>query len=159
MLYGHIETLEHRIEHLLKLRQLQDETGGFLAFVPLSYHPEHNALKLPHGPSALDELRTIAASRLILDNIPHIKAYWVTLTVPVAQIALNYGATDFDGTVLEERIHHTAGAQAPQGLSAPELQRRIRETGREPVERDHLHRRVRRGNGGAKDWEVEDEIQ
>lgn len=155
MLHGHIETPAQRVNHLLQLRALQDETGGFLAFVPLSYHPAHNVLNVEHGPSALDELRTIAASRLLLDNIPHVKAYWVTLTVPVAQIALAFGATDFDGTVLHEQVHHAAGAQTPQGLSVADLQRLIREAGGEPVERDHLYRRVMRGPAGPLDWRVE----
>jgi len=108
----------------------------------------------PLGPSALDELRTHAVARLLLDNFPHIKAYWVTLTVPVAQIALAYGATDFDGTVLAEQVHHTAGSQAPQALEVRTLQRLIREAGCEPVERDHLYRRVLRAGQGPEDWRV-----
>lgn len=155
MLYGHIETIAQRVDHMLRLRELQDRTGGFLAFVPLSYHPENNALAhRASGPSALDELRTHAVARLLLDNFPHIKAYWVTLTVPVAQIALAYGATDFDGTVLEEQVHHAAGSPAPQALEVRTLRRLIREAGCDPVERDHLYRRVLREGNGPEDWRV-----
>ncbi|MCY3023564.1 MAG: aminofutalosine synthase MqnE [Planctomycetota bacterium] len=153
MLYGHIETLAQRVDHMLRLRELQDDTGGFLAFVPLSYHPVNNVLKVEHGPGAIDELRTHAIARLMLDNFAHVKAYWVTLTIPVAQIALAYGASDFDGTVLQEKVHHMAGARSPQALSVADLQRLICEAGGEPVERDHLYRRIRRG-GGALDWRV-----
>lgn len=158
MLYGHVETVPQRVDHLLQLRTLQDETGGFLAFVPLSFHPANNALGLEHGPSAPDELRTHAVARLMLDNFPHVKAYWITLTVPVAQIALAYGATDFDGTVLQEEVHHAAGAAAPQALTVRDLQRLIREAGCEPVERDHLYRRIARGNAPL-DWRVAGEGQ
>lgn len=154
LLYGHIETLEQRVEHLLQVRGLQDETGGFLAFVPLSYHPEHNSLNVRHGPGAVDELRTLAVSRLLLDNVPHIKAYWIALGIPVAQVGLSYGASDFDGTVLREKIYHMAGSRAPQDLPVAALQSRIRETGREPVERDHLYRQVVRGGNGPLDWSV-----
>jgi aminodeoxyfutalosine synthase len=158
MLYGHVETLHQRVDHLLQLRELQDETSGFLAFVPLSYHSANNALGLEHGPGAADELRTHAIARLLLDNFPHVKAYWITLTVPVAQVALAYGATDFDGTVLQEEVHHAAGAAAPQALTVRDLQRLIREAGCEPVERDHLYRRIVRGNGPL-DWRVANEGQ
>ncbi len=140
MLHGHYESPAHRVEHLLKLRDLQDRTGGFLAFTPLSYHPEGNALTIEHAPSGLAELREFAVARLLLDNVPHIKAYWVTTGLDIAQLALRFGATDLDGTVLNERIYHMAGSQAPQSLTVEELQSRIRETGREPVERDHLYR-------------------
>lgn len=156
MLYGHYETIENRVDHLLKLRQLQDDTGGFLAFIPLSYHPENNMLKIEHGPSGLEEIRTYAVSRLMLDNFPHVKAYWIMLSIPIAQIALAYGASDFDGTVLREKIYHMAGAQTPQALTAADLQRLIRETGGEPQERDHRYRRVERGAGGALDWRARD---
>src|SRR5439155_4287245 len=131
-----------------QLRELQDETGGFLAFIPLSYHPENNVLKVEHGPSAVDELRTYAVSRLMLDNFPHVKAYWIMLSVPIAQIALAYGASDFDGTVLQEKIYHMAGSETPQALTVNDLRRYIKEAGREPVERDHLYREIVRGAGG-----------
>ena len=154
LLYGHIETHEHRVDHMLQLRELQDETGGFLAFIPLSYHPDNNMLKIEHGPSGLDEVRTYAVSRLMLDNFPHIKAYWVMLSIPIAQITLAYGASDFDGTVLQEKIYHMAGAETPQALTVADLQRLIREAGRTPVERDHLYRPIERGAGGPLDWRV-----
>lgn len=142
MLHGHYETPAHRVEHLFKLRELQDETGGFLAFIPLSYHPDGNTLKVDRAPSGLAELREFAVARLMLDNFPHVKAYWVTTGLGVAQLALRFGATDLDGTVLKERIYHMAGSQTPQGLTVEELERRIREAGCEPVERDHLYRTV-----------------
>jgi aminodeoxyfutalosine synthase len=142
MLHGHCETSVHRVEHLLKLRALQDETGGFLAFIPLTYHAQGNALKMGRVAGALAELREFAVARLMLDNMPHVKAYWVTVGLGVAQLALRFGATDLDGTVLEERIHHMAGSQAPQGLTVEELEHHIREAGRVPVERDHLYRCV-----------------
>lgn len=155
MLYGHYENIEHRIDHLLQLRGLQDETNGFLAFIPLSYHPDNNVLKVEHGPSGLDEVRTYAVSRLMLDNFPHIKAYWIMLSIAIAQITLAYGASDFDGTVLQEKIYHMAGSQTPQALTVNDLQRLIREAGGEPFERDHLYRRVVRGNNGPTDWRTE----
>ena len=116
MLHGHIETLEERVDHLDRLRRLQDETGGFQTYIPLSFHPENNEWSHLPGPSALDELREIAVGRLMLDNIPHIKAYWIMLGIPIAQLALSYGADDVDGTVVEEHIYHDAGATTPQGV-------------------------------------------
>ena len=154
MLHGHYETPEHRIDHLLQLRKTQDEAPGFLAFIPLSYHPEHNSLKVEHGPSALAELKTYAISRLMLDNFPHVKSYWVMLGVATAQMALNYGASDMDGTVLQEKIYHMAGSEVPQGLSVADLHRLIHEAGGEAVERDHLYRKIVRGSGGPLDWKV-----
>ncbi|MCS7305963.1 MAG: aminofutalosine synthase MqnE [Thermoguttaceae bacterium] len=142
MLYGHLETPAERIDHLIQLRQLQDETGGFLAFVPLAFHPARTQLAHLSGPTGLDDLRTMAVSRLILDNIPHLKAYWVSLGVGTAQTALAYGANDFEGTVRQERIHHAAGSPAPLALSVQEICRLIRETGRQPVERDSLYRPI-----------------
>lgn len=155
MLHGHYETVAQRVDHLLQLRGLQDETGGFLAFIPLSYHPDNNMLKVEHGPTALQELRAYAVSRLLLDNFPHVKSYWVMLGLGVAQLALDYGASDFDGTVIQEKIYHMAGAKTPQALTVDELHTLIREAGGEPVERDHLYRRIKRGPGGALDWAVE----
>jgi len=154
MLYGHLETPAQRVDHLVRLRELQDETGGFQAFIPLAFHPEGTALAplVPHGPSGLDDLRVMAVSRLMLDNFDHVKAYWISLGVGTAQIALAYGADDLDGTVRHESIHHEAGSTAPQSLSVEELRALILEAGREPVERDTLYRRVRR-TGTA--WEVE----
>ncbi|NUQ62155.1 MAG: aminofutalosine synthase MqnE [Pirellulales bacterium] len=144
MLYGHVETAAHRIDHLLRLRELQDETGGFQAFIPLAFHPEGTQLAHLKRPSGLVDLRVVAVSRLILDNFDHIKAYWISLGVGTAQVALAYGADDLDGTVRQERIHHDAGATSPQVLSVDQLCRLIREAGREPVERDTLYRRVAR---------------
>jgi aminodeoxyfutalosine synthase len=154
MLYGHLENTSHRIDHLLRLRDLQDETAGFQAFIPLAFHPEGTALAdlVPHPPTALDDLRTVAVSRLVLDNFDHIKAYWISLGVATAQIALGYGADDLDGTVRHEKIHHEAGSKAPEALSVEELEAMIVEAGFTPVERDTLYRRVRR-NGPH--WEVE----
>jgi aminodeoxyfutalosine synthase len=188
MLYGHIESIEHRIGHLLQLRDLQDVTGGFQAFVPLKFHPENTPLgtspaecrlslrESSVGPdlaprkcygggatfaerkatfvprwqsSPLDDLRMVAISRLMLDNFDHIKAYWISLGVGTAQVALAYGADDLDGTVRQERIHHDAGATSPESLSIDQLRALITEAGREPIERDSLYRRVVRGNKAA----------
>jgi aminodeoxyfutalosine synthase len=144
MLYGHIETEEERVEHLLQLRELQDETKGFVAFIPLAFHPENTALShLPKTSGFLD-LKSIAVARLLLDNFDHIKAYWIMLTPPIAQLALRFGANDLDGTVIEEKIYHDAGATTPQQLTRAELERLIRAAGREPVERDTLYRPVDR---------------
>src|SRR5512146_1287413 len=144
MLYGHIESDEDRVDHLLKLRGLQDETGGFQTFIPLAFHPANTPLEhLPTTTGMLD-LRQIAVSRLVLDNFPHIKAYWQMLTARIAQISLRFGADDLDGTVIEEKIYHDAGATTPQGMRRQELERLIREAGRVPVERDTLYRPVTR---------------
>jgi aminodeoxyfutalosine synthase len=144
MLYGHIESAQHRVDHLLRLRSLQDETGGFQAFVPLPFHPGGTKFSNLPRVSALEDLRVIAASRLVLDNFPHIKAYWISLGVPVAQIALEYGADDIDGTVRREKIFHEAGSTVPQALAVDELCRLIHEVGQVPVERDALYRPVHR---------------
>ncbi|HYQ87731.1 MAG TPA: aminofutalosine synthase MqnE [Bacteroidota bacterium] len=137
LLYGHIETLEERIIHMIKLREAQDETGGFLTFIPLAFQPGDTGIKpRNHFTSAIDDLKTIAISRLMLDNIPHIKAYWVMLTEEVASIALNFGADDIDGTVGQERIAHDAGAISPMKLAKDQLIRIIKDAGKIPVERD-----------------------
>lgn len=156
MLYGHIEGIEHRIDHLLQLRQLQDVTGGFQAFVPLAFHPKNTQLEHLPGPSALDDLRTVAVSRLMLDNFDHVKAYWISLGLGTAQTALGYGADDLDGTVAQEKIHHAAGAKTPQGMTLAELRSLIAETGREPVERDSIYRKVKRK--GVK-WEIDEGVK
>ncbi len=148
MLYGHIETEEERVDHLLKLRALQDETRGFVCFIPLAFHPENTALSHLPKPTGFLDLKNIAASRLLLDNFPHIKAYWIMLTPRIAQVALRFGADDIDGTVIEEKIYHDAGATTAQGLRRSELLRLIREAGREPVERDTLYRSVTRTADG-----------
>jgi aminodeoxyfutalosine synthase len=139
MLHGHIETVAERVDHLLHLRELQDETGGLQCYIPLSFHPDNTEWSHLPGPTALDELREIAIGRLMLDNIPHIKAYWIMLTVPIAQLALSFGADDVDGTVVEEKIYHDAGATTPQGVARQELENWISEAGRIPVERDTLY--------------------
>ena len=144
MLYGHIEQPYHRIDHLLRLRELQDETGGFQTFIPLAFHPDNTGLDHITKPSAAMDLRTMAISRLMLDNVPHMKAYWIMLGVGTAQIALSYGADDIDGTVRHELIYHDAGAETPEILSVDEIRRLIVEAGREPVERDTLYHRVER---------------
>jgi aminodeoxyfutalosine synthase len=154
MLYGHIENAEHRIDHLLRLRHLQDVTGGFQAFVPLKFHPKNTQLHYLPGPSALDDLRAVAVSRLMLDNFDHIKAYWISLGVGTAQAALAYGADDLDGTVAEEKIHHAAGAKSPVSLTLAELRALITESGHEAVERDSVYRKVQRE--GTK-WSVDGE--
>ncbi len=142
MLYGHVENDEDRIDHLLRLRALQDETNGFQTFIPLAFHPENTALAhLPKTTGMLD-IRQIAVSRLILDNFPHIKAYWQMLSPKIAQIALRFGADDLDGTVIEEKIYHDAGATTPQGMRRQDLVRLIEEAGREAIERDTLYRPV-----------------
>ena len=142
MLYGHVETPAHRVDHMLALRGLQDETGGFAAFIPLPFHPHGTLFPDLPGTTACDDLRTIAVSRLILDNVPHIKAFWIMLTPDLAQVALRFGADDLDGTVVREEITHAAGASTPQGLTAADLEHLIRAAGCEPVERDTLYRPV-----------------
>jgi aminodeoxyfutalosine synthase len=144
MLYGHIETEEDRVDHLVKLRGLQDETSGFQTFIPLAFHPANTALEHISTTTGFDDIREIAVSRLMLDNIPHIKAYWVMMTPRVAQIALRFGADDLDGTVVEEKIYRDAGGATSGNLRRGELLRLIREAGREPVERDTLYHPVER---------------
>lgn len=142
MLYGHVEQAEHRIDHLHRLRTLQDETGGFQTFIPLAFHPENTGLDHIPKPSGQMDLRMMALSRLMLDNFDHIKAYWIMLGEATAQVALSFGADDLDGTVVHETIYHDAGATTPQGLTVPQIHHMIREAGRIPVERDTLYRKV-----------------
>ncbi|MDL1970935.1 MAG: aminofutalosine synthase MqnE [Candidatus Desulfofervidaceae bacterium] len=142
MLYGHIETYEERLQHLIALREAQDETRGFLCFIPLSFHPKNTKLSYLPGPTGVEDLKTMAISRLMLDNIPHIKAYWIMLTPKLAQVALNFGADDIDGTILEEKITHMAKAESPQYLTRTELEALIKEAGYEPVERDTFFREI-----------------
>jgi aminodeoxyfutalosine synthase len=142
MLYGHIEEGRHRIDHLCRLRQLQDETGGFQTFIPLAFHPENTGLSHIAKPSGLMDLKTMAIGRLMLDNFPHIKAYWVMLGIKTAQVALSFGADDLDGTVVHEKIYHDAGSDSPQEMSVAEIRRLIEEAGRIPVERDTLYNEV-----------------
>ncbi len=153
MLYGHIEQPEHRLDHLLRLRELQDITGGFQTFIPLAFHPTNNPLGqgIPR-PSGLMDLKVMAISRLMLDNFPHMKAYWQMLTVKVAQVAQSYGADDIDGTVVHETIYHAAGSDSPQELTVRDLRRLIEEAGRVPVERDTLYNEVVRDRTAEKKW-------
>ena len=144
MLYGHIEQAYHRIDHLIRLRELQDETGGFQTFIPLAFHPDNTGLSHIKKPNALMDLRTMAVSRLMLDNIAHMKAYWIMLGIGTAQVALAYGADDIDGTVRHELIYHDAGAETPEILTVEQIRQLIQEAGREPVERDTLYHRVER---------------
>jgi len=145
MLYGHVESVEDRVDHLLRLRELQDETGGFMTFIPLAFQPwEAPAMKLPET-TGFDDLKAIAVARLMLDNVPHVKSYWIMITPRLAQVGLSFGADDIDGTVTEERIAHDAGAGTPQVMTVQELVRLVREAGRRPVERDTVF-------GVVKEW-------
>ncbi len=147
MLYGHIESAQDRVDHLLQLRALQDETGGFQTFIPLAFHPANTELgKLVsrRETTGFEDLKNVSVARLLLDNFPHIKAYWIMMTPRVAQVALRFGADDIDGTVVEEKIYHDAGASTPQVMTRQEIARLIREAGHEPFERDTLYRPVTR---------------
>ena len=139
MLYGHIETAEERVDHMLRARALQDETGGFQAFIPLAFHPDNNQMRKLPAPSAADTLRVHAVSRLMLDNIPHVKAFWIATGVDVAQTSLLFGVDDLDGTVQEEKIYHMAGARTPESMTTRQIAKLIAAAGREPVERDTLY--------------------
>jgi aminodeoxyfutalosine synthase len=156
MLYGHIEEARHRVDHLCRLRQLQDQTGGFQTFIPLAFHPDNSRLAHLPKPSGLLDLKTMAISRLMLDNFPHIKAYWVMLGIKTAQLALSFGADDLDGTVVHEKIYHDAGSDSPQELSVVEIRRLIQEAGRVPVERDTLYHEVIRD---ADHWQTGKALQ
>jgi aminodeoxyfutalosine synthase len=148
MLYGHIEEPRHRVDHLIRLREVQDETGGFQTFIPLAFHPDNTGLSHIHKPSGLTDLKVMAVSRLLLDNFPHVKAYWVMLGIQTAQVALSFGADDLDGTVVHEKIYHDAGSDSPQELTVAEIRRLIEEAGRVPVERDTLYHEVIRSDAG-----------
>ena len=139
MLYGHIETPAERVDHMLRARRLQDDTGGFQAFIPLAFHPDNNQMRKLPAPPATETLRVHAVARLMLDNIPHVKAFWIATGVDVAQTALWFGVDDLDGTVQEERIYHMAGAPTPEAMTPAEIARLIRAAGRTPVERDTLY--------------------
>ncbi len=144
MLYGHVESDEDRVDHVVKLRELQDDTHGFQTFIPLAFHPDKTPLEHLPRTTGLTDIRQVAVGRLMLDNFPHIKAYWQMMTPKIAQIALRFGADDIDGTVVEEKIYHDAGATTPQGLRREGLMRLITEAGRVPFERDTLYRAVTR---------------
>ena len=139
MLFGHIETVEHRVDHLRQLRELQDETGGFTGFVPFAFVPETTELRHIRPASGLDQLRNLAVSRVYLDNFDHITGYWIAMTLPLAQVSLSYGVDDLHGTLMEERIFHMAGSKTPQEQTKATLERTIREAGREPVQRDSYY--------------------
>ena len=139
MLYGHIETKEERVDHMLRARDLQDDSGGFQAFIPLAFHPDNNQMRKLPAPSATDTLRVHAVSRLMLDNIPHVKAFWIATGVDVAQVSLWFGVDDLDGTVQEEKIYHMAGARTPESMTTSAIRRLIRAAGRDPIERDTLY--------------------
>ena len=139
MLYGHVESLADRVDHLRQLRELQDETKGFVGFVPLAYHPQNNQIPIEHGPTGFDTLRTLAVSRIYLDNFPHITAYWIGLGMKLAQVGLSYGADDLHGTILEEHIFHMAGATSPQLQTEADMIKAIREAGRIPVQRNTFY--------------------
>jgi aminodeoxyfutalosine synthase len=143
MLFGHIETVEQRVDHLRQLRELQDETGGFTGFVPFAFVPETTELKHIRPASGMDQLRNLAVSRIYLDNFDHITGYWIAMTLPLAQVSLNYGVDDLHGTLMEERIFHMAGSKTPQEQTAETLERTIREAGLEPVQRDSYYRPIR----------------
>ncbi|MHB9036822.1 MAG: aminofutalosine synthase MqnE [Armatimonadota bacterium] len=149
MLYGHVETDLERVEHMLALRELQDETGGFMTFIPLKFHSANTKLgDVAKSMSAQDDLKLYAISRLMLDNIPHIKVFWIMLGLKLAQVALSYGADDIDGTVVEEKITHRAGATTPQGITVAQLRALICETGTLPAERDTIYNEVIRDEAG-----------
>lgn len=158
MLYGHVEKAYHRVDHLLRLRELQDRTGGFQVFIPLAFHPENTELDNLKKPGALDDLRTVAVSRLLLDNVQHIKAYWIMLGIETAQTALAYGADDLDGTVRHELIYHDAGATTPQCLTVDRIEQLIREAGRDPIERDTVYRRVHREASNYTQWTIGESV-
>jgi aminodeoxyfutalosine synthase len=149
MLYGHVETTQEKVDHLILLREAQDETSGFMTFIPLAFHPENTKLDHLRKATAMEDLRNIAVARLLLDNFPHIKAFWIMISPRVAQIALSYGADDIDGTVTTEEIVHAAGAETSQNLTRNDLVTLIREAGRIPVERDTLYRPVETGRAPA----------
>ena len=148
MLYGHVETTAHRIDHLRRLRELQDETHGFTALVPFAFEPEHNRLAHLGRASAFEDLRNLAIARLYLDNFDHITAYWISLGLPLAQVALSYGVDDLHGTIQQEKIFHMAGSQTPQGQTVARLENAIREAGRVPVQRNTFYERPSEANAG-----------
>ncbi len=147
MLFGHLETPEDRVDHMRQLRELQDEIGGFTGFIPLPYQPDNNEIPVEHPPDGFDMLRTLAVARLYLDNFDHITAYWVGMGIKLAQVALNYGADDLHGTILEEKIFHMAGADAPQLQTETDMIQAIREAGRVPVQRDTFYEPIRQRAG------------
>jgi aminodeoxyfutalosine synthase len=159
MLYGHIETAAERVDHMIRARALQDETGGFQAFIPLAFHPDNNQMRKLPAPSAADTLRVHAVARLVVDNIPHVKAFWIATGVDVAQASLWFGVDDLDGTVQEEKIYHMAGARTPEAMTTEEIRRLIRAAGREPIERDTLYNVIPAAAAGAPSLESSGVVQ
>jgi aminodeoxyfutalosine synthase len=159
MLYGHIETAAERVDHMLRARALQDETGGFQAFIPLAFHPDNNQMRKLPAPSAADTLRVHAVARLVVDNIPHVKAFWIATGVDVAQASLWFGVDDLDGTVQEEKIYHMAGARTPEAMTTGEIRRLIRAAGREPIERDTLYNLIPPGRAEVEPTESSGVVQ
>ena len=155
MLYGHIETLEQRVDHLRQLRELQDETGGFTGFVPFAFEPQTTVLAHVNPATAVEQLRNLAVCRIYLDNIDHLTAYWISMGLPLAQVSLAYGVDDLHGTIMEEKIFHMAGAKTPQEQTVAALEHVIREAGRIPVQRDSYYRSIRRERGKADDIQRE----
>ena len=151
MLYGHIESLDDRVDHLRQIRALQDETRGFCGFVPLPYQPDHNRIPVKNAPTGFDTLRTVAVSRVYLDNVDHITAYWIGMGLKLAQVALSYGADDLHGTILEEKIFHMAGATSPQLQTESEMVKAIRDAGRVPVQRNTFYEPIKMWNGAESD--------
>jgi aminodeoxyfutalosine synthase len=149
MLYGHVEMPAHRVDHMRRLRELQDETKGFTAFVPLPFHPENTQLAGLQRSTGFDALRTLAIARIYLDNFDHIKAYWIVHGLKLSQVSLSYGVDDLDGTVMEEKIYHMAGAKTPEEQTRETLERAIHEAGRIPVQRDSLYRPLRVGEAAT----------
>jgi aminodeoxyfutalosine synthase len=149
MLYGHVESLEDRVDHMGRLRELQDRTGGFQAFIPLAFHPKNTEISHKGNTTGVDDLKALAVARLFLDNFRHVKSFWIMVGQKLAQLSLHFGVDDIDGTVVEERITHAAGAQAGQEMSVAELVTMIRQAGRTPVERDTLYNVVREWPAGA----------
>jgi aminodeoxyfutalosine synthase len=147
MLYGHIETIEERVGHLMQLRSLQDETRGFSAFIPLAFHSRNTSLSHVPATTAFDDLKNIAIARLILDNFDHIKAYWVMIGEKLAQVALSFGADDLDGTIIEEKISHMAGATSSKGLSPIQIEFMIMASGFIPVQRDSFYNPINMQHG------------
>lgn len=143
LLYGQLESIEERVDHMILLRELQDKTGGFQVFIPLAFHPENSQMSDVPGPTGVTDLKMIAVGRLMLDNFDHIKSYWIMVSPRIAQMALHFGANDLDGTVVEETIYHMAGAETPQGMSVKEIEKLIVEAGRVPVRRDTLYNEVK----------------
>jgi len=155
MLYGHIETLEQRVDHLRQLRELQDETSGFTGFVPFAFEPQTTILAHIKPATAVEQLRNLAVCRIFLDNIDHLTAYWVSMGLPLAQVSLAYGVDDLHGTIMEEKIFHMAGAKTPQEQTVATLEHVIREAGRIPVQRDSYYRPIRREGRKTNDFERE----